>query len=87
MAVSIVGRELELASVHASFERPVDGLVAIVLEGEAGIGKSTLWHAGVEAAGERGLRVLISRPAEVERGLAHSGLGDLFQGALDEVLS
>ena len=87
MAVSIVGRELELASVHASFERPVDGLVAIVFEGEAGIGKSTLWQAGVEAAGERGLRVLISRPAEAERGLAHSGLGDLFQGALDEVLS
>jgi len=29
-----------------------------VLEGDAGIGKSTLWLAGVESARERSLRVL-----------------------------
>jgi DNA-binding CsgD family transcriptional regulator len=56
-----------------------------VLEGEAGIGKSTLWLAGVEAARERGLRVLSSEPAEAERGLAHTGLGDLFESVLDRV--
>ena len=44
------------------------GMAALVLEGEAGIGKSTLWLAGVEAARERGLRVLSARPAEVELG-------------------
>jgi hypothetical protein len=56
-----------------------------VLEGEAGIGKSTLWLAGVEAARERGLRVLSSEPAKAERGLAHTGLGDLFESVLDRV--
>jgi AAA ATPase domain len=57
-----------------------------VLEGEAGIGKSTLWLAAVEHARSRGLRVLRSRPAEAERGLVHVGLGDLFEDVLDEVL-
>ena len=55
-------------------------------EGEAGIGKSTLWREVLEAASERGLRVLSSRPAESERTLAHAGLGDLFEGALVDVL-
>ena len=59
---------------------------AFVLEGEAGIGKSTLWLAGVEAARERGLRVLSSRPAEVELGVAHAGLGDLLEDVLAGVL-
>jgi hypothetical protein len=51
-----------------------------------GIGKTTIWLAGVEAARERGLRVLVSRPAEAERELAHVVLGDLFEGVLDDVL-
>src|SRR4051794_20378433 len=32
------------------------------------------------------MRVLTSRPAEAERGLAHVGLGDLLQDVLDDVL-
>ena len=57
-----------------------------MLEGDAGIGKSTLWLAGVEAAREQGLRLLVARPAEAEQGLAHAALGDLFEDVLDEVL-
>jgi DNA-binding CsgD family transcriptional regulator len=86
MALEIVGREEELGAVRAFLERAVEGPAALVLEGEAGIGKSTLWLAGVQAARERGLRVLSSRPAEAERGLAHVVLSDLFEGVLDEVL-
>jgi DNA-binding CsgD family transcriptional regulator len=86
MTADIVGREVELASIHAFLERPAEGPVALVLEGEAGIGKSTLWLAGVEAARERELRVLVSRPAEAERGLTHAGLGDLFENVLESVL-
>jgi DNA-binding CsgD family transcriptional regulator len=86
MALDIVGREVELASVHAFLKRPADGPVALVLEGEAGIGKSTLWLTGVDAARERGFRVLVSRPAEAERGLTHAGLGDLFENVLESVL-
>jgi DNA-binding CsgD family transcriptional regulator len=86
MSGEILGRDEELRSIHAFFDQTADGPAALVLEGEAGIGKSTLWLAGVEAARERGLRVLLSRPAEAERGLAHAGLGDLFENELEIVL-
>jgi DNA-binding CsgD family transcriptional regulator len=86
MSAEIVGREEELSSIEAFIDRLEGGPAALVLEGEPGIGKSTLWVAGVEEALERGFRVLSSRPAEAERGLAHAGLGDLFEGVLDDVL-
>ncbi len=82
----VVGREKELASVRAFMDSAEDDAAALVLEGEAGVGKSTLWLAGVEHARSRGSRVLISRPVEVERGLGHAGLGDLFEDVLGEVL-
>jgi DNA-binding CsgD family transcriptional regulator/DNA-binding transcriptional ArsR family regulator len=82
----IVGREEELGSLYSFIGEAGGGLAALVLEGEAGIGKSTLWLAGVEHARTRGLRVLSSRPAEAELSLAHVGLGDLFADDLDDVL-
>lgn len=86
MTREIIGRDEELASLHAFIDDAREGLSAVVLEGEAGIGKSTLWLAGVEYASTRGLRVLSSRPAEAEHTLAHVGLADLFEGVLDDVL-
>jgi DNA-binding CsgD family transcriptional regulator len=86
MAFEIVGREEDLGSVIAFIDEGEGGTAALVLEGEAGIGKSTLWLAAVEAARERGFLVLSARPAETERGLAHVGLGDLFEDVLDDVL-
>ncbi|TML44979.1 MAG: hypothetical protein E6G19_06060 [Actinobacteria bacterium] len=86
MSSEIVSREGELASIHAFIGEKRGGPAGLVLEGEAGIGKSTLWLAGVEHARARGLRILASRPAEAERGLAHVGLGDLFDDVLDDVL-
>jgi DNA-binding CsgD family transcriptional regulator len=86
MVKEIVGREDELRALRAFVEDAEAGASAIVLEGTAGIGKSTLWFAGVEHARQHGLRVLLSRPAEAERALAHAGLGDLFGDALDDVL-
>ena len=88
MATEIVGREEELDALSAFLDRCTapHGPVALALEGEAGIGKSTLWHAAVEDARERGLRVLVARTAESERTLAHAGLGDLLDGVLDDVL-
>jgi DNA-binding CsgD family transcriptional regulator len=82
----IIGRDEELGSIYVFLDQTADGLRALVLEGEAGIGKSTLWLAGIEEARTRGLRVLESRPAEAERGLAHAGLGDLFENVLESVL-
>ena len=83
---AIVGRDDELELIHAFLGEPVREPRALVLEGEAGIGKSTLWHAAVTAASARMPRVLTSRPSEAERGLAFAGLGDLFEPVLDDVL-
>jgi DNA-binding CsgD family transcriptional regulator len=87
MTGEITGRDAELSVVQAFLDYSVEGLRALVLEGEAGIGKSTLWLAGVAAARERSFRVLISRPAETERTLANVVLGDLFGDAPPDVLA
>ena len=85
--MDVFGRDDELRSVHAFLDRPAAaGMAGLVLEGEAGIGKSTIWLAGIEAARERGLRVLFARPAEVESGVAYAALGDLLEEALPDVL-
>jgi DNA-binding CsgD family transcriptional regulator len=81
----IIGREPELGSVSAFLDRSAEGPAGLVIEGEPGIGKSTLWLTAVAAARERGLLVVSSRPAEAERELAHVGLGDLFEDALAQV--
>jgi DNA-binding CsgD family transcriptional regulator len=86
MTTEIVGREAELSSLRTFIEQDEGGPTALLLEGEPGIGKSTLWLAGAAHASARGLRVLTARPSEAERGLAHAGLGDLFEGVLDDVL-
>src|SRR4029077_12077214 len=86
MVFEIVSREQELESVREFLARTEPGHAALVLEGSAGIGKSTIWLDGVEQARELGFRVLESRPAEAEQSLAHVGLGDLFEEVLDEVL-
>jgi DNA-binding CsgD family transcriptional regulator len=82
----IVGRNDELGYLQAFLDRTDRGLRAVVLEGEAGVGKSTLFAAGVAAAQQRGFQVLFSRPAEAERGLAHVVLADLLDDVVEEVL-
>ena len=82
---TIVGRAEELAALFGFVDAQA-GPAAFVLEGDPGIGKSTLLAAAVEHARERGARVLLARPAEAERGLGHVALGDLLDDALDDVL-
>jgi DNA-binding CsgD family transcriptional regulator len=88
MASDVIGRDDETEQLRAFLDdRVLDGPRALVLEGEAGIGKSTLWLAALELAREQGLRVLSSRPAEAEQDLAFAGFGDLFEGCHGDVLS
>src|SRR5436309_8928314 len=65
MVFEIVGREAELASLNAFIDETEGGAAALVLEGEAGVGKSTLWGAAVEHARARGVPVLSSPPSEM----------------------
>jgi DNA-binding CsgD family transcriptional regulator len=85
-ASGVVGRARELAAVAAFVERGAAGPAALLLEGDAGIGKTTLWLAGVGAAEQQGRPVLQARPAEAESRLAFAGLGDLLEGVLDDAI-
>ncbi len=74
----VIGRGAELEAIDRFL---ADGTArALVLEGEAGIGKSTVLSEGVERARERGLRVLHAKPAAVELPLSFAGLHDLLEG-------
>ena len=60
---------------------------SVLLEGDPGIGKTTVWAAGVDAAARAGYRVLRAAPTEAERELAFAALGDLLEGVDAGVLA
>jgi predicted ATP-dependent serine protease len=74
----IVGRANELQALGAFVEAALGAPSGVLLEGEAGAGKTTLFLAGVAAARERGARVLVARPAEAEGSLGLTGIADLL---------
>jgi predicted ATPase len=84
--LAVVGRESEIDSVHDFLEAVPGGPIALLIEGEIGIGKTTLWREGVAEAGERGLQVLMSRPVEAEIALPFAVLGDLLGDVTDAAL-
>jgi ATP/maltotriose-dependent transcriptional regulator MalT len=53
---------------------------ALLIEGEPGIGKTTLWLEALDQAREQGFRVLSARAAEAESVLAYTALADLLDG-------
>src|SRR6186997_2774064 len=82
---TFVGREAELAAVERFLDRAPAGPYALFIEGEAGIGKTTIWLEAVRAAEARGIRVLKARPAESEASLSYAALADLVGPAFDEL--
>jgi DNA-binding NarL/FixJ family response regulator len=81
----IVGRDEEMALVQGFFDRADGASRALIVEGHAGIGKSTLWAAAVEHARRRGFGVLAARPAEAERALTWAVLSDLLDDQRDRI--
>ena len=81
---SVVGRKDELDAIDGFLESIEGGRSPVMLlSGMAGIGKTTLWNAGVGSAKDRQYRVVTARPTEVETGLAFASLGDLLTPLLD----
>jgi DNA-binding CsgD family transcriptional regulator len=83
----VIGRSDELASADRFLARASSRSAVLVLEGVAGIGKTTILDGAVDAAGAAGYRVLRARPAESERGLTLGGLTDLFAAIDDATLA
>lgn len=82
----VIGREPELEVIESFLAGSHDGPSALLIEGDAGIGKTTLWQAGIDAALERGLRVLTARIGASETKLSFSGLSDLLEPVVVEAL-
>lgn len=82
-AADVIGRERELKQLELLFA--ADGPRGLVLEGEPGIGKTTLWRLGVALACAHGFRVLTAQPVEAERELSYAALGDLLAPVLSEI--
>jgi DNA-binding CsgD family transcriptional regulator len=82
----VVGRDAALASIQDFVAHIARAAAGLVLEGEAGMGKTTLWRAAIEHADQRGVLVLEAQPVESETTLSFAGLGDLFDPVLDRVL-
>lgn len=82
---AIVGRDREVDSIEAFVSKVERGPCALVLAGEAGIGKTILWQAGVEAAERRCSCLLTFRGVEAEALLSFSGLSELLGPVLETV--
>ena len=82
----LVGREPELEQVRSWAHGLSTGPSALVIRGEAGIGKTTIWQVATAEAASAEATVLVSRPVESELPLGHAGLGDLFGRVAASVL-
>lgn len=83
----ILGREVELASLDAFLEWVPAGPTAAVISGVPGIGKTTVWKAGVESAAARDYCILLCQPVQAETKLSFIGLTDLLADVSEETFA
>jgi DNA-binding CsgD family transcriptional regulator len=84
VAAETFGRDDQLATLREQLGGALPA--AVLIEGDAGIGKTRLLRAAVEHCRDGGFRILESAPAEAEASLAFGALADLA-GALAEELA
>ncbi|HYF11336.1 MAG TPA: AAA family ATPase, partial [Actinomycetota bacterium] len=86
MGGDVIGRGSELAVLHRFLDSIPTGPSAVLLSGDPGIGKTTVWKEGLGGALGRGYRTLSCSPVEAETRLSYAALGDLVEPVLDEGL-
>jgi ATP/maltotriose-dependent transcriptional regulator MalT len=82
MPAAVASRAAESLALAEFLRATATGPSALIIEGEPGIGKTTLWLTGVEQARTTGFRVLAARPVAAESVLAYASLADML-GDLD----
>lgn len=76
----IVGRTAQIQALTALLDEAAHYRGgALVVRGEAGIGKSALWGEACAAAGARGMRVLTTTGVQAEVQLPYAGVQHLFR--------
>jgi DNA-binding CsgD family transcriptional regulator len=78
--MELLDREREMRWILSRFEKRTSGPLVVVVRGEPGIGKSSLWRAAVSELGGRSWAVLKCRPTDSVIRLSFSALGDLLDG-------
>src|SRR5262245_3190661 len=86
IADAVLGRDAEIDAVLHLLRAGGLGPAALVIRGEPGIGKTTIWHAAVALAADACFTVVSCRPSSAETDLPYAGLGDLFAHVDDKVL-
>jgi DNA-binding CsgD family transcriptional regulator len=76
-----LGREAELDAIDGFLTAVAQDSspAALILIGDAGIGKTILLRSALDRAGERGWQILRAAPAQAEGELAHAALADLLR--------
>ncbi|MBE2318620.1 AAA family ATPase [Solirubrobacter sp. CPCC 204708] len=83
MIATVIERDQQRARVAAALDRALDRNGSLVLiEGPAGIGRSTELEAARRAARERGMTVLAARASELEQAFAFGVIRQLFEREL-----
>lgn len=85
--MSVAGRPLEQRAVADLLHQASSTSSCLLIEGDPGIGKTTLWLDAVQQARERGFRVLSTRTGAAEVSLTFAALADLFSGVDPAVLA
>jgi DNA-binding CsgD family transcriptional regulator len=83
----LVGRQTELAAITRVVNSGATGLSGLLLEGDPGVGKTSLWKAGQAVAIARGYRVLSAAPSESEVRLPYAVLSDLLDSVPHEAFT
>ena len=79
----MVSRQAEFGAVGEFLESVRSGPSALVVEGEAGIGKTTVWSSALDEARGAGFQVLSTRAAQAESVRAYASLAALIDGLDD----
>ncbi len=79
----MIGREHELATVVKLLDCGLQQYSALLLSGEAGIGKTTVWQEALRLGEQAGYRILRCRPGQAEAKLGFAALADLLS-SVDE---
>ncbi|MGC8633516.1 MAG: AAA family ATPase [Candidatus Limnocylindrales bacterium] len=87
MTQAILGRPRELEQIDRFLDRVVGASGILLVEGAPGVGKTTLWLAGMEGARARGWRTLLARPTDAEATFVYAGIADLLEPVLDDALT
>src|SRR5579872_5275986 len=87
MGGRVVGREAELSAVRRFLDATDDGFAILALEGDPGIGKTTVWLEATREAEAHGHTALTCRPGSSETRLSFAALGDLLAPVSSDALA